>query len=385
MATLAPESPPLSPLRTRRRRTWARKVERCCCGVLTYFPLSFVYGVAAWTVWVQTSIALGMNAQANGSIGYLEVALGVFFFLMLIWSYTTAVFTDPGSPSIHTAEYTSLPSQEPPHVYTAVTAKSTGGTRFCKKCQAPKPDRAHHCSVCKRCVLKMDHHCPWLANCIGLRNYKPFLLFLVYTCLLAGIAFVTSIQWIYSEIIIDGTVEDSLMPVNFILLSVVSGVLGLVLTGFTAWHIHLTARGRTTIESLEKTRYLSPLRTHPPTPQPTQPNHWTADQPLRTLPTPADTGLSPAASSLRRAAAFDAAERARERARYESYLDERDDESLPNAFDLGWAHNLRSVLGPNPWLWAVPVCNSVGDGWTWETSAEWSRRRDEVRRRREAE
>ena len=35
------------------------------------------------------------------------------------------------------------------------------GVRFCDKCKAIKPDRAHHCSVCGRCVLKMDHHCPW--------------------------------------------------------------------------------------------------------------------------------------------------------------------------------------------------------------------------------
>jgi palmitoyltransferase len=53
--------------------------------------------------------------------------------------------------------------------------------RFCRKCWAPKPERAHHCSICSRCVLKMgsfvhcaryhemlthitDHHCVWLAS-----------------------------------------------------------------------------------------------------------------------------------------------------------------------------------------------------------------------------
>ena len=40
--------------------------------------------------------------------------------------------------------------------------------------------RTHHCKQCNKCVLKMDHHCQWVLNCIGFYNYKYFMNMLVY-------------------------------------------------------------------------------------------------------------------------------------------------------------------------------------------------------------
>ncbi|KAI6652181.1 Palmitoyltransferase ZDHHC15 isoform X1 [Oopsacas minuta] len=57
----------------------------------------------------------------------------------------------------------------------------TGEIRYCSKCEIIKPDRAHHCTVCNRCILRMDHHCPWINNCCAYSNYKYFILFVNYS------------------------------------------------------------------------------------------------------------------------------------------------------------------------------------------------------------
>ena len=56
--------------------------------------------------------------------------------------------------------------------------------RACQHCECVKPPLAHHCRRCGRCVMRMDHHCPWVSNCIGLKNIKFFILFNFYTMLL---------------------------------------------------------------------------------------------------------------------------------------------------------------------------------------------------------
>ncbi|KAI9773150.1 MAG: palmitoyltransferase for Vac8p [Geoglossum simile] len=192
-----------------------------------------------------------------------------------------------------------------------------------------------------------------------------------------------------------------MMPVNYVLLAVVSGIIGLVLTGFTGWHLSLILKNQTTIECLEKVRYLSPLRKNLQN-QRRYESYPSPDygQQLRKVHTNAlpnsprgEVGVenalqagsqsTTAMASLHRS--YNDLERERESNRYQSYLEEQLLEKLPNAFDLGWRANLHHMFGPSPWFWCLPVCNSTGDGWNWEPSPKWLEARDALLREREEE
>lgn len=71
---------------------------------------------------------------------------------------------------------------------------------ICTRCESYRPPRAHHCRICRRCVRKMDHHCPWVNNCVGEFNQKYFLQFLLYVGLSSVYALGLIVTaWVYHD------------------------------------------------------------------------------------------------------------------------------------------------------------------------------------------
>ncbi|KAL3622306.1 hypothetical protein CASFOL_033717 [Castilleja foliolosa] len=176
---------------------------RLCSGFkfLGYFIFILVLGLIAISYDAVIVLTCGPHLLDGGSRSFfyfLIVALFHVLLILLTWSYLTVVFRDPGSvpanwkvlPEEHDVENENFISSNSlaPDDNSTMPSSSEGTERrptpgYCNKCQNGKPPRCHHCSVCQRCVLKMDHHCIWVVNCVGARNYKFFLLFVLYTFL----------------------------------------------------------------------------------------------------------------------------------------------------------------------------------------------------------
>ncbi|OCB88236.1 zf-DHHC-domain-containing protein [Sanghuangporus baumii] len=122
--------------------------------------------------------------------------------------------------------------------------------KWCRKCWAPKPERTHHCSACGRCVLKMDHHCPWLAQkCVGHWTYTAFLHFLLSATLLSLYVALVAGRIVYVAFL-DPFLVDERTALHALFLSIYGLVFTLVVGSFFLWHVHLASTNQTTIENI---------------------------------------------------------------------------------------------------------------------------------------
>ncbi|KAH9279919.1 putative palmitoyltransferase ZDHHC24 [Echinococcus granulosus] len=110
--------------------------------------------------------------EYRSSSYYCALCLGFFASTNVLYNLICMVYTDPSLDKL------------------MLIQRSGRDWSYCLRCETVRPPRAHHCSQCDVCVLRFDHHCTYLAQCVGHANMVYFirlLFYLAFSCCLASI------------------------------------------------------------------------------------------------------------------------------------------------------------------------------------------------------
>lgn len=232
-------------------------------------PVAFVLGIIAiiWLTYVGFHLLrIHRIDEADPKLpqmNLVEVLVSQGLALIMMVCFVRAVMTDPGKVP-DTEDWTRNSGNRRRGRGAAVEevvisplcheVKQNGDRRFCNKCAKYKPDRCHHCRVCNSCVLRMDHHCPWIANCVGFRNHKYFFL-LVFYCFLNCLFIVVSM----ASTVLASTNEEMDTTSRFAMVFglTLAVIMGGLLGSFFTFHCWLNSQALTTIEFCEKTSNMS--------------------------------------------------------------------------------------------------------------------------------
>eukprot|EP01116_Phalansterium_solitarium_P006812 TRINITY_DN19205_c0_g1_i1.p1 TRINITY_DN19205_c0_g1~~TRINITY_DN19205_c0_g1_i1.p1 ORF type:complete len:330 (-),score=58.46 TRINITY_DN19205_c0_g1_i1:467-1456(-) len=186
------------------------------------------------------------------------LAVNVYLFLLCAISMMIAAFKDPGiiprgpKPSID--EDPMVFARTYPETKEVVVDGVRLIVKFCNTCRIYRPPRATHCGICENCVDKFDHHCPYLGNCVGRRNYSYFLVF-IYTVFInaAYIAAFSALELTTTTIERDSLADGIAHAPGSLACGLYAVAALLAISVLAFMHCYLIATNTTTNESIKQT------------------------------------------------------------------------------------------------------------------------------------
>eukprot|EP01084_Bolivina_argentea_P032406 59962_1 len=210
-------------------------------------PALFILCIISFVSYCTLILAVPYRIHESSENG--SIIIGIIYLLLAICFIITSILTL--SSFIRCVFTSSSVCDNPPSI--SATHINNETCRKCQKCLQFKPSRAHHCSICSACVLKMDHHCPWVSNCVGYYNYKYFCLFVWFATFSCHISSLICFTQLFT--LLNGHsrgrirsgyngLHSSWMMIN----SLLTLAFGITLTCFSLFHLTLVFKGSTTIE-----------------------------------------------------------------------------------------------------------------------------------------
>ncbi|CAJ1917159.1 unnamed protein product [Sphenostylis stenocarpa] len=139
------------------------------------------------------------------------------------------------------------PNLKLPRVKDVIVNGHTVKVKFCDTCLLYRPPRASHCSICNNCVQKFDHHCPWVGQCIGSRNYPFFIMFISTSTLLC--IYVFAFSWVNLLRQKGGVWDNMSRDILSVTLIVYCFIAVWFVGGLTVFHLYLISTNQTTYEN----------------------------------------------------------------------------------------------------------------------------------------
>ena len=207
----------------------------------------------------------GFPMIPNSRLDSYHMYVGTVLMIMCYGSYFMACWVDPGQLDKHTSKSDAVRALKRFKFDGVIFEKG----QKCRTCDIEKPPRSKHCSMCGFCVEKLDHHCVWINQCVGLHNYKYFLSFLFLHAIICTYGFVAGCQTMLSIIerdklrelrfkTNDGEVFEASNSVifsylmqrhrMFIAVIILCAVVAIMLWLFVGFHLFLINRGYSTNE-----------------------------------------------------------------------------------------------------------------------------------------